>query len=250
MIHLKNIHIGTSGWSYKHWKNIFYPDQIKPSYYLSHLAKEFDSTEINTSFYRLPTTETVEKWIESVPKGFKFCPKMSRFLTQMKKLNDPEEPLARFFSLFEPMKKYLGPVLVQLPPNLGFHMQKTKYFFSVLKKKYGTFTIALEIRHNSWLQPPVINLLRQYKIAWVIADSGGRFPMAEEITAKDIYIRFHGPDGSYATSYSAEVLEMYAHKCLNWVAKGHRIWIFFNNDMHGYAIENARTLKKLLQMNN
>ena len=87
-------------------------------------------------------------------------------------------------------------------------------------------------------------------IASVMADSGGRFPMSEEITARDIYIRFHGPDGSYATSYAPEALEKYAMRCLCWIAEGHRIWIFFNNDIHGYAIENARTLKKLLQPGN
>lgn len=244
----KNIHIGTSGWSYKHWKHIYYPNEVKPSGYLTYLAAEFNAAEINTSFYHLPKPETICRWMQSVPKGFKFCPKMSRYLTQMKKLNEPEEPLERFFSLFEPMKKYLGPVLVQLPPNLGFHTEKTTYFFSVLKEQFSGFKIALEVRHASWLEPSAIELMKRFKITFVIADSGGRFPMAEEVTARDIYIRFHGPDGSYATSYDPDILLLYADKCTEWSANGHRIWIFFNNDVHGYAIENARTLRKMLHV--
>ena len=245
----KKIHIGTSGWSYKHWKPIYYPGTVRAGDYLSFLSKEFDSTEINTSFYRLPKPATLQKWMAAVPKDFKFCPKMSRYLTQMKKLNEPEEPLDRFFSLFGSMKKHLGPVLIQLPPNLGFHLQKAEYFFSLLKEKYSAYIFALEVRHDSWLQPPVIRLLTRFQITFVIASSGDRFPMAEEITARDIYIRFHGPDGSYATSYPDDVLEEYADKCTNWIHQGHRLWIYFNNDIHGYAIENARTLKKMLSVN-
>jgi uncharacterized protein YecE (DUF72 family) len=242
----RNIFIGTSGWSYKHWKNVFYPESVKPAGYLSYLAESFNCTEINTSFYRLPKPETLRQWMKSVPDNFRFCPKMSRYLTQMKKLNDPEEPLHRFFSLFRKMKKYLGPVLIQLPPNLGFHAEKAEYLFNILKKKYAGYKFALEVRHESWIQPSVTRLLKQYGIIFVIADSGHRFPMAELVTAKDIYIRFHGPDGSYATSYSKRVLKKYADSCVRWRAKGHRIWIFFNNDVHGFAIENAKTLQQLL----
>lgn len=245
---LKNIYIGTSGWSYKHWKNVFYPADIRPVEYLHYLAAEFNTTEINTSFYRLPKPETIQHWMDSVPLSFRFCPKMSRYLTQMKKLNDPEEPLGRFFRLFEPMKKILGPVLLQLPPNLSFHPEKTESLFRILKEKYRGYKIAVEIRHESWLEGPVINMFKRFHITWVIAHSGRRFPMAENVTAKDIYIRFHGPDGSYATSYTKEELEEYADKCITWSVRGHRIWIFFNNDIHGYAIENARTFKKILKV--
>lgn len=248
MIKRKNIHVGTSGWSYKHWKHLYYPEKLKPAAYLSFLATDFDATEINTTFYHLPSPETIQHWMEAVPKTFKFCPKMSRYLTQMKKLNDPEEPLSRYFSLFEPMKKYLGPILVQLPPNLGFHLEKTTHFFKVLKEQHAGFKIALEVRHASWLEPNAIKLMKRFKISFVIADSGGRFPMVEEVTARDIYIRFHGPDGSYATSYDPDILQLYADKCLDWADRGHRIWVFFNNDIHGYAPENARMLKKFLSL--
>ena len=244
----KQIYVGTSGWSYKHWKDIFYPEKMKAIDYLSHLSSQFDCTEINTSFYRLPQPDTISHWKKAVPASFKFCPKMSRYLTQMKKLHDPEEPLSRFFSIFEPMKRMMGPVLLQLPAQLGFHKERTESFFQILKNDYGIYKFALECRHASWLEREAIKLLRRYRISFVIADSGGRFPMGEFITAKDIYVRFHGPDGFYGTSYEPDVLEWYADKCNNWVAKGHRVWVFFNNDVHGYAIKNAITLKELLNL--
>src|SRR5437764_7135515 len=118
---MQHIHIGTSGWSYKHWKELFYPKTVKAADLLSYYAKTFDTTEINGSFYRMPTEETVIKWTQQVPSDFLFCPKMSRFLTHMKKLRNPEEPLERFFSVFDHMQSMMGPILFQLPPMLKFN---------------------------------------------------------------------------------------------------------------------------------
>jgi len=240
------IYIGTSGWSYKHWKGNFYPPDLKSADYLNYVAGHFNCIEINTSFYHLPKPATVKQWMKEVPGNFKFCPKMSRYLTQMKKLLDPEEPLSRFFSVFRQMKKKMGPVLLQLPPQLGFHRERTEKLFQVLKRRYSSYRLALECRHDSWFTEEAVSLLTKYKITFVIADSGGRFPAGEFITAKDIYVRFHGPDGSYATSYSLKSLRSYAKKCTGWSAKGHHVWMFFNNDIHGYAIQNAETLKKMI----
>src|SRR5688572_13230894 len=98
------IYIGTSGWSYKHWRGIYYPEKIKPVDYLEYYSREFNIAEINTSFYHLPKKQSVLNWIEKVPKRFRFCPKMSRYLTHMKKLHDPEESLQKFFSVFDEMR--------------------------------------------------------------------------------------------------------------------------------------------------
>jgi len=116
----KKINIGTSGWSYKHWKGEFYPEEMKPTDYLLFYTEHFDTTEINSSFYHLPRRSTVEQWVEKTPKKFRFCPKISRYITHIKRLHDPEETVARFFEVFEPMKEKMGPVLVQLPPSLKF----------------------------------------------------------------------------------------------------------------------------------
>jgi len=239
------IHIGTSGWSYKHWKEIFYGKGLPPSRYLEFYAGQFNSTEINASFYRLPKPETVVNWMAAVPKSFYFCPKMSRYVTHVKKLRDPELALPRFFDVFDPVKRHLGPILIQLPEAVAFHDEKAATFFKALRSMHKGYSFALEIRNPSWLEEVPIAMLRRYRIGLVIAESGKRWPYAEIITDRHVYLRFHGPDGSYASSYSHEVLRSYAKKCKAWAAAGHTVWAFFNNDVHGYAIENARTLIEL-----
>lgn len=238
------IHIGTSGWSYKHWRERFYPVELKPVEYLAYYAEHFRTSEINTSFYHLPKPSTVEKWTETVNTCFRFCPKISRYITHIKKLNDPEETLPRFFEIFDPIRKHLGPILIQLPPALGFHEEKVSHFFEVLKQ-YKGYTFALEPRHDTWLEDNAIALLEKYRIAFVIAESGKRWPYGEFVTAKHIYVRFHGPDGSYAKSYDDKTLKKYAKMMLEWQEDGHTVWVFFNNDGNAYAIENARTLAEL-----
>src|SRR5687768_2886137 len=126
----QTFHIGTSGWSYKHWKDIYYPAGMKPTDYLEYYSREFEIAEINTSFYQLPKKQTVFNWVAKVPGGFKFCPKLSRYITHMKKLNDPEEPLQKFFEIFEPMCPVMGPVLIQLPPSLKYNKNVAETFFS------------------------------------------------------------------------------------------------------------------------
>ncbi|QHS60289.1 DUF72 domain-containing protein [Chitinophaga agri] len=238
------IYIGTSGWSYKHWREIFYPPAVKPADYLAYYADRFSATEINNSFYRLPEPSTVETWANTVKPRFYFCPKISRFVTHTKKLNDPEVTLPRFFNVFDPVHKHLGPVLIQLPANLKFHAEKATHFFNILKQ-YKGYTFALEPRHETWMEDEAVALLKKYRIAFVIAESGNRWPSGAFVTAKHIYVRFHGPDGSYGTSYDDNVLKKYAKKMVDWREEGHTVWVFFNNDIHGYAIENAATLIRL-----
>lgn len=243
---MKNIHIGTSGWSYKGWKGKFYPENLRQEDYLTHYARHFKVAEINSSFYRLPTASTVQKWIEQVPKEFLFCPKISRYLSHMKKLNDPEEPLKRFFDVFAIMKKQMGPVLVQLPANVTFNATTEKAFYEALKNNYPEFSIAIEVRDESWYSEESIALMKKYHISLVMAQSE-LFPYKEEITAKDIYLRFHGPKELYASCYPAHTLREYSKKMRSWVSEGHRVWAFFNNDVNGYAVDNAKELMGYLQ---
>lgn len=242
-----NIHIGTSGWSYQHWKGIFYPPKLKATEWIRFYSDQFMITEINGSFYKLPSQETVIEWTQKVPKEFLFCPKMSRFLTHMKKLKDPEEPLERFFGIFEPMKKKLGPVLLQLPPQLKFNYEKAEHLYHLMKSKYRRYEFVMEIRHDSWLQEESLTLMTKYDIGLVISQSGERFPYSEMITAKNIYVRFHGPQQLYASSYSDALLKEFAKKFREWENQGHVVWAFFNNDIFGYAIEDAKRLLKLLE---
>ncbi len=236
------IHIGTSGWSYKDWKEIYYPPKMKATDWISFYAKDFKATEINASFYRLPTQETVLKWIDKVPRGFKFCPKMSRYLTHVKKLRGPEEPLQRFFSIFEPMKKHMGPVLIQLPPQLKFNTEVVEHLYKLLRNEYKEYRFALEARHPTWVEKESFDMMRKYHIAFVISQSGVGWPYEEVITAKDVYVRFHGPGNLYASKYTDEMLQEYAGKFNGWMNDGHSIWVFFNNDWYANAVYNAKTL--------
>jgi uncharacterized protein YecE (DUF72 family) len=240
-----NIFIGTSGWSYKDWKSAFYPDKMAPSDYLSYYAQHFKTIEINTSFYHLPRTTTIAKWMAAVPADFFFCPKMSRYITHEKKLSAPAETLPRFFEVFEPMQKQLGPILIQLPPSLGFNEEIAIPFFETLQDRYGAYQFALEIRHPSWLDHRPIQMLEQHHISLVHAESGKRWIQTEIITDKNIYLRFHGPDGSYTTCYDQDVMESYAKIILDRILEGHIVWVFFNNTDHGYALQNARTFIEL-----
>lgn len=219
---------------------------MKTSNYLNYYAEHFACAEINTSFYRLPGEETITSWVEKVPKGFKFCPKMSRYLTHMKKLREPEEPLERFFNLFEPMKAMLGPVLVQLPPMAKFYYDVAEHLFKLFRKKYKAYEFVIEPRHATWFENDALNLMAKYGIGLVISQSGAAFPYSEMITAKNIYIRFHGPAELYASSYSDEMLKTFLKKIKAWVKEGHEVWIFFNNDIHGHAFRDAARLIKMI----
>ena len=241
---VQKIHIGTSGWSYKHWKGDFYPKELKEKDWLEFYSKTFTVTEINSSFYRLPTEETAAVWKSQVPKNFLFCAKMSRFLTHMKKLNNPEEPLERFFSRFLPIKKQMGPVLMQLPGAVKFNYDRTEYLIEILARTYREYDFVLEIRQPTWLADDALNLMAKYKIGLVISQSGNQFPYSEMVTAKNIYVRFHGPETLYASSYSDEQLKYFALKFKNWMKEGHEVWAFFNNDIHGYAPKDALRLQK------
>lgn len=241
-MHLPAIHIGTSGWSYKHWRHLFYPQRLKAADWLPFYASHFHTTEINSSFYRIPSTTTVAAWAAAVPEGFWFCPKMSRYLTHMKKLRDPEEPLARFFTAFAPMEHCMGPVLLQLPPNLPFHERIAGPFFSLLAHRYPAHRFVLEARHPTWLQPAAGNLLKHWGVGWVIAQSGKDWPYSEIITAPNIYLRFHGPAQLYASAYADDQLSYFAGKILAWQQQGYQVWAFFNNDIHGYAPGDAQRL--------
>jgi len=204
----KKINIGTSGWSYKHWKNVFYPEGMKPSDYLPFYAKEYRATEINTSFYHLPREPTVIQWTEKVPKQFRFCVKMSRFITHVKRLLEPEEALERFFQLFKHMKEKMGPVLIQLPPSLKFEYERAEHFFTVLKKNHKEYDFVLEVRHETWMAEESLTLMTKYDIAFVISQSGVKFPYAETMTSRNIYIRFHGHKELYASDYTENYMRL------------------------------------------
>src|SRR5262249_13982421 len=140
----------------------------------------------------------------------------------------------------------MGPVLIQLPSTVGFEEGVARHFFEVLRKEYASYRFALEARHPGWHSEECLALMREYGIAFVVAEAGGRFPYGEMITARDIYIRLHGPNGRYDTIYEEKTLQYFADVFTAWLKEGHELWIFFNNCYYGYAIQNALRLGELL----
>jgi uncharacterized protein YecE (DUF72 family) len=157
-------------------------------------------------------------------------------------LFEVDEPLENFFRIFATMREKMGPVLIQLPPGLKYDEPRILYFLEVLKQKYSGFSFAFEIRDKSWIRDKFFALLTNYHMAFVIADSGNRYPYSETVTTDIVYLRLHGNEQLYATDYKKEELERIATKTKNWLNQSRQVLIFFNNDYHGYAVKNAKEL--------
>ncbi len=236
-----DVRIGTSGWHYKHWANRFYPAGLSATRMLDYYASQFDTVEVNNSFYRLPDAATFENWRSSTPPGFVFSVKASRFLTHMKKLRDPEQGLAHFLPRAAVLGEKLGPILFQLPPGWGLNLERLEAFLAQLPKahRYG-----FELRHPGWHTPEVYALLRRYGAAYCIYELAG-FRSPIQVTANFAYVRLHGPDGSYQGKYSRAALRYWANLIAAWRRKLSAIYLYFDNDQQGFAATNAAELKDL-----
>ena len=237
------IRIGTSGWHYKHWLGVFYPEGTRPSEMFQVYARHFDTVEINNSFYRLPTATTFDNWRESSPRNFCYAVKASRFITHMKKLKDPQSSSAKFFLVADRLNQKLGPILFQLPPRWKVNVERLNEFLRTLP---GEHQYALEVRDDTWLIPDVYDALRQYNVAFCIHDFAD-MKVQKEITANFTYLRFHGPTSAkYWGSYSDHELRKWA----DWIRQQGRelsyVYAYFNNDPEGAAVRNALTLKQLV----
>jgi uncharacterized protein YecE (DUF72 family) len=241
-------YIGTSGWNYKHWWNgEFYEKELKPSQWLRFFAEHFDTVEINSSFYRLPDEETFKNWRNQVPHGFTFAVKASRFLTHIKRLKDPDEPLALFFSRAKLLKERLGPVLFQLPPRMKADLERLDIFLRALKTYGGGTKVrcVLEVRDTSWLVPTVFDLLKKFRIALCFADWRD-LPITEPVTSDFIYVRRHyGSAGG--GNYGKRDLDRDIAQIRKWLADDLDVYTYFNNDMGGHAIRNARYVQAQVQ---
>lgn len=241
---MSKICIGTSGWYYEHWNEIFYPPDIKSDERLKFYAQHFDTVEINNTFYHLPKAKTILDWYSKVPQGFIFSIKASSYITHLKRLHDCEETLSVFFDRMAPLKKKLGPILFQLPPSFKANLNLLKEFISHLKKGY---LYTFEFRHPSWFTEETYKLLKNYKIALCITDLKGTLT-PEEITAKFIYIRLHGPKSAYRGEYGTKKLMEWKSKIDNWKAQGLSVYCYFDNDEKSYAVKDAKELNRLINL--
>lgn len=242
---IPHLYVGTSGWSYR-WQDIFYPAEVKSADYLAYYATRFNATEINSSFYHFTMEKTIEKWLAATPGTFKFAPKLNQEITHTRKFTDIEAPLEKFMSRFLLMKDRLGPVLIQIAASFPFDPYVAAAFFKTLRDHYPEQTFALEVRHKSWFTEAAIALLRDYRITFVIASSGKRFPGLEITTTQTAYLRLHGDEKLYASAYSDEKLEKYAFMIKDWLMDDKQVWVFFNNTILGNAIFDAEKLRGMV----
>jgi uncharacterized protein YecE (DUF72 family) len=267
-----DIRIGTSGWLYPPWRGVFYPPKLPHRKELAYLSSQLNTVEINGTFYSLQRPESFQSWYRQTPDDFRFAVKGARFITHMKKLNDVETPLANFFaSGVLALGDKLGPILWQLPPNLGFNPERLAHFFQQLPRTTGeaawlsrrhderlkdrSFTTALtdqplrhtlEVRHKSFETPAFPDLLREHAVGLVVADTAGKWPLLRDVTAEFVYVRLHGDVELYASGYTDEALDSWAAEIRTWSAAGLDVHVHFDNDMKVHAPFNAICLAEKL----
>jgi uncharacterized protein YecE (DUF72 family) len=239
---VSNIHVGCSGWVYRHWRGIFYPEGLPQKRWFERYAEEFDTVEINASFYRLPLASTFEGWRDKAPPGFHYAVKVNRFITHMKKLLDCEAEVDRFIALARPLGEKLGPLLYQLPPSLKLNLERLERF---LERLPPDLSHVFEFRNKDWYVPDTYSLLDRHGASFCVHDMPGS--KTERVAVGPIaYVRFHGGEGKYWGRYSDEGLLSWTDWIVQQRNAGRRVWCYFNNDIHGHAIEDARTLKSMV----
>jgi uncharacterized protein YecE (DUF72 family) len=236
------IHIGTSGWHYKHWRGVFYPEKMPASKWLDYYAQHFDTVELNSTFYRLPLETGLETWRESTPAKFRFAAKGSRFLTHMKKLKDPAPGVEKFFERVDRLGRKLGPIVFQLPPWWEVNLERLEGFLEALPPRHK---YAFELRNPTWHTPEVYRILRRHRAVFCIFEIAG-FRSGLELTANWTYIRLHGPGGAYQGSYPDAILRQWAERIRAWQQDLRSVYVYFDNDEAGYAVQNAQGLSVLL----
>lgn len=233
--------VGVSGWTYESWHGPFYPADLPKARELEYASRQFNSIEINGSFYGLLKPETYRRWYEQTPRGFVFSVKGSRFITHNKKLKDAKTPLANFFaSGLLLLKEKLGPILWQLPENLRFDTDRVEGFLELLPRNTQDaarlarkhdqrvkgrswfqadaqhhLRHAIEVRHESFLTPEFVRVARSHGVALVFADSG-QWPYVEELTAGFVYLRLHGSPNTYASRYGDKRLDAWSERIRKW----------------------------------
>jgi uncharacterized protein YecE (DUF72 family) len=263
------IRIGISGWQYAGWRGDFYPPGLPQRRQLEYVAERMRTVEINGSFYSLQRPESYLSWVRQTPDDFVFAVKGGRFITHMKKLGGVETPLANFLaSGVLALGAKLGPLLWQLPPNLGFNPARLAAFFVLLPRATAEAAVlaqhhderldgrawtttdvtlplrhALEVRHDSFRTQEFVDLARQHDIAVVTADTAGKWPMIYDQTSDFAYVRLHGDEELYVSGYTEKALDMWATRILEWHEHGRRdVFVYFDNDVKVRAPYDAMAL--------
>ena len=236
-------HIGTSGWQYKHWKRVFYPQGLKQRDWLTYYAENFDCVEINSSFYGMPADRAIAGWCERVPSAFRFAVTAPRRITHFKKLKNCDAELDELFQRGQAFGRHLGPVLFQLPLRWRCNLHRLESFLDKLPAEQS---LAFEFRDPSWHNDEVYELLASRSAAFCIYDSGGiTSPLLDQCGL--VYVRLHGPGATIASNYRAPSLRTWVDRAEAWNRRGKEVFLFFDNDEKGYAVKNGTRTIGLLK---
>ena len=238
------LYIGTSGWSYAHWDGVLYPPGLPPGERFACYLQRFHTVEVNSPFYRWPHDATFVRWHRQLPPDFRMTVKAARGLTHATRLYAPEKWLSRISQGMRYLGKNRGILLVQLPPDFACDFARLEYFLQCVPP---WLQVAVEMRHPSWHQEPIFQLLEQTQTAYCVM-SGAHLPCILRATAPFVYVRLHGPDihHLYAGSYSNDSLHWWRDRIWDWDRRGCDVFVYFNNDGEGNAVRNAETLRGLL----
>ena len=230
--------VGTSGWHYQHWRPRFYPAKMGPAKWLQFYCNHFGTVELNNAFYRLPEESTFEKWRDTTPSGFVFSVKASRYLTHVRRLRDPVQPVETLMQRVAGLGSRLGPILLQLPPTLKADPAALDLALAAFKDRAK---VAVEVRHASWFSEEVRTVLEAHQAALCLAD-GGPVDVPHWRTTTWSYVRFHGGTGKPASCYTRSALDKWAQDLTaSWKAS-EDVFCYFNNDLNGCALRDARWL--------
>jgi uncharacterized protein YecE (DUF72 family) len=241
---MPEIFVGCSGWNYRHWRGAFYPEKMRSREWFQFYATHFDSVEINNTFYNLPEESVFDDWRAQAPPGFSYAVKASRFLTHMKKLKDPHEPVERLISRARRLGPHLGPILYQLPPRWRANPERLRGLLEILPRD---LVHVFEFRDVSWYNDAIGTLLIEHGASLCTHDFPGS-AVTNLAFGPIAYARFHGANGPYWGRYSDAALAPW----VEWLVHEHRggrgIYVYFNNDSNAEAIADARRMRNLLRI--
>lgn len=235
------LYVGTSGWQYRHWKRVFYPEKLPQNQWLPYFCERFQTVEVNNTFYHLPERSVFAGWEKTAPRDFIFALKMSRFLTHLKRLHDPPEPVHRFLERATALKQKLGPILLQLPPSYGAAPERLE---QTLAEFPPHARVAVEFRNRTWFTDETREVLERHHAALCLADSPRRRQPAWR-TAGWGFVRFHEGRGRHAPGYERDVLRRWVGRIAELWSPASDVYVYFNNDTGGYAIRDAITFAEL-----
>jgi uncharacterized protein YecE (DUF72 family) len=249
MILMGKIYIGTSGYYYRHWIGRFYPERLIKAKWIEYYAKVFDTVELNTTFYHLPRSKTIEGWIRKTPTNFLFSVKVHQIITHIKKLQGVRSDFYGFMKVIKPLKIYnrLGCILHQFPPTLEYDTALLSDYIALLPKGYRH---VFEFRNPEFLNDAIFLILKENKVGLCISHMRG-IETPPVATADFVYFRFHGPEERYRSIYDEKQLDRFSDLIWGFLLEGKTVFVYFNNDFNAYAVENAISLRnKILKLIN